>query len=153
MGKKAWNEYQRGAINSLDEGRGWTRYIDPPIPLYIVSCSPDNERSLHVSINQTMSYLDMPEGSLVTGQNVTKADGNMLVKLRKAQYAKPECATTMVHFISRKDFEGEDIAPKGLVKVSVHLMFQSSYVTFLHISPSCCGIDHSIQEDITTIAA
>ena len=62
MGPKAWDDYRNAAISPLDEDRGWTRYIDPPINLYIVPGSEDPAilRSMHISIVRAMDYLDTP---------------------------------------------------------------------------------------------
>ena len=111
MELKGWNKYRRDSIASLDEDRGWNRYIDPPIPLYIVPCSTDEHlvSIMHISIVKAMKYLDMPVDFLKVDSGVKKTAKNLLVKLRKAHDANPDCATKMVHLIMRSGIVSEQL--------------------------------------------
>lgn len=112
----AWNKIRSDSINALDEDRGWNRCIDPPIPLYIVPCSDEVVKFMHISIVRAMNELDMASNVLVLDPGIMlqeKAHNKSLMKLKSAQLAKPECATTEVHLIKRSAIES-----MALVKVS-----------------------------------
>lgn len=113
MDAKKWNNIRLGAIGALDEDRGWSRYLDPPIDLYIVPSSEDVDATMHISIIQAMNELDMHEGMLNIDAKVTLAEKDALAKLRKKADRTPDCATTKVHLVRR-----QNIGDRSLIQVS-----------------------------------
>lgn len=104
---EAWNKTRIESIRSVESDRGWTRYIDPCIPLYIVPSSPDVDAFMHHCIVLAMGYLDMPSNAIGVHSNVTKSKeaAKIFFQLHAALFAKPDCATSKIHLIHREDLD------------------------------------------------
>lgn len=98
-----WDTVRREAIRSLEREGGWTRYIDPAIPLYIVPTSLEETNNMHVEVLQAMKDLDMHSTAIHVDEVCKrKGDNVKLPKLRPAGAAAADCATTKIYLVTRE---------------------------------------------------
>ncbi|KAM7219209.1 hypothetical protein V8F06_005378 [Rhypophila decipiens] len=112
---ESWAKNRREAIRSVESDRGWCRYIDPAIDLYIVPVSPD--APMQVYIYETMKRLDMPRDRIEVSERLGTQTTALFRKLPSPDQAKPECATTKIYLLQREDIRRDQDKP--LVKLAV----------------------------------